>query len=160
MRKRRKQENLKIGILKLVSGQRRMALSGCSNGKNFLLLFLSLPPSLPPSFLPVRLAANESVFKRYDPSKTCFKSIDKINPYLLQDIVDCYKQSRNVCRTCYYRRHVQEPIVSSGRHCKGCKKIPQPLMMIPSSKMCENLGAIKSVPVPPPPKMMLQSSSK
>ena len=98
-------------------------------------------------------------FKRYDPSKTLFKTIDKINPYLLQDIVDCYKQARNVWRTCYYRRHVQEPVVT-GRSCRGCKKMPQPLVMIPASKMCENLNGSKYVPVSLPPKMMMQPAHK
>lgn len=150
MRKRRKQENLIIGTLKLVS-------DNTSKGQSVLL---SNPFFLSHFSYGIDTANESSVFKRYDPSKTCFKSIDKINPFLLQDIVDCYKQSRSVCRTCYYRRHVQEPIINSGRHCKGCKKIPQPLMMIPSSKMCENLGGMKSVAVPPPPKMMMQPSSK
>ena len=112
-----------------------------------------------PQLLFILAAAPESVFKRYDPSKTCFKSLDKINTYLLQDIVDCYKRARKVCRTCYYRRRAQEPVVPN-RHCKGCRKIPQSLVMIPASKMCENLGGVKMVPIPPPPKMMLQGSKK
>ena len=95
--------------------------------------------------------ASGTVFKRYDPAKTCFKSIYKINPYLLQDIVNCYKKAKTVCRVCYYRKQVQEPFYSN-RQCKGCKKIAQPLIMIPASKMCENLAGNKIIPIPPPPK--------
>jgi hypothetical protein len=104
-------------------------------------------------------AAFDPTFKRYDPAKTSFKSIDKINQYLLQDVVECFKQARNYCRTCYYRRHAQEPVVI-GRHCRGCKKIPQPLTMIPASKMCDNLNNAKMVPITPPPKMMMQQANK
>ncbi len=96
-----------------------------------------------------------SVFQRYDPTKALFKHVSKINSYLLQDIVDCYKKSKNICRTCYYKQNKIEQLSVPNRFCKHCKKVAAPLLLIPASKMCDNLAGSSTVAIPPPPKMLM-----
>ena len=96
-----------------------------------------------------------SVFQRYDPTKALFKHVSKINSYLLQDIVDCYKKSQNICRTCYYKQNRIEQLSVPNRFCKHCKKVAAPLLLIAASKMCDNLAGSSTIAIPPPPKMLM-----
>ncbi len=104
--------------------------------------------------------ANHSVFQRYDPTKALFKHISKINSFLMQDVVDCYKKSKNICRACYYKQSRIEVLSNPNRFCKYCKKVSAPLLLIPASRMCDNLPGSLSVAIPPPPKMLMAKINK
>lgn len=98
-------------------------------------------------------------FQRYDPTKTLFRNVTKINPYLLQDVVNCYKRSKTVCRSCFYKHKYQEPI-GANRHCRRCKRTAHPLTLIPASQMCDNLVSAKFLAIPAPPKAQMALANK
>lgn len=102
---------------------------------------------------------SHSVFQRYNPTKTMFKHISKINSYLLQDIVDCFKKAKKICRTCYFK-HSRVEYIGAHNKCKLCKRYVVPLVIIPASRMCDNLAGSKYVVVPPPPKMLMAKINK
>jgi len=93
--------------------------------------------------------------------KTSFKSADMINSTLLQDVVDCYKRCRIVCRVCYYKKRSKEPISASNHYgCRGTKKNPPRLILIPASKLCANIGNTSDVPIMPAPKFLLTKANR
>ena len=98
-------------------------------------------------------------FQRYDPTKTLFRNVTKINPYLLQDVVNCYKRFKTVCRSCYYK-HKSHDLLGSTHHCRRCKRVAHPLVLIPASQMCDNLFGAKLVAVPAPPKNHMTLENK
>ena len=98
---------------------------------------------------------------RYDPAKTCFKQVSNINPRLLQDVINCYKRGKAVCRQCFFRSQNQVDVVnaSSGqKKCIICKSSDTVLVM-PASKLCENSAGLNTVAVPPPPSKLLAADS-
>ena len=96
--------------------------------------------------------------QQFDPEKTLFKDISKINPVLLQDIVNCYKKSKYVCRTCFVRHHRQE-IIPAGKQCRQCKNTAA-IRVMPSSKMCQNFKDMKVLAIPSPPKVMMSPMNR
>ena len=82
-----------------------------------------------------------------------------INSMLLQDVVDCYKKSRIVCRVCYFKKRSKEPINASSHYgCRGTKKNPPKLILIPASKLCANIGGTSDVPILPVPVFLLKAN--
>ncbi len=99
---------------------------------------------------------------KFNPIKTSFKSVDMINSSLLQEVIDCYRKSRIVCRMCYFKKHSIEPINSSRSHVcsRGSKKNPPKLLIIPASKMCDNITGTSEVPILPAPKFLLAPGNR
>ena len=97
-------------------------------------------------------------YQKFDPKKTCLRSVGSINAKLLQDVVTCYKQVKRVCRTCYYLHRKQEPLEHSNR-CKSCNK-NEIIRLIPASKMCQNELNLNLIPVPLPPQSFMAHPSK
>ena len=91
--------------------------------------------------------------QRFLPEKTLFKDISKINPVLLQDVVNCYKKYKFVCRTCFFRHNCQEAM-HTGKPCRQCKNTAA-IRVIPASRMCKNFRDLKVLAIPPPPKMLM-----
>ena len=114
---------------------------------------------VPCQSLPLTKYLTGGTFQRYDPTKTLFRNITKINPYLLQDVVNCYEHFKTVCRTCFYKHNHQEPI-GANRHCHRCKRTTHPLVVIPASKMCNNLTGAKVLAIPSPPRTMMAIENK
>ena len=97
--------------------------------------------------------------KRFNPEQTVFKNITKINPYLLQDVVNCYQMKMIVCKFCFFRNNHREK-VGHNRYCRRCKRISPSILVIPASRMCKNFDNMKFIPIPPPPKVMLANGNK
>jgi hypothetical protein len=89
----------------------------------------------------------------FEPSKTHIKDISEIHPVLLQDVVNCYKKYKYVCRICFIRYNRQE-IVVGGKPCKRCKNATT-VRIMPSSKLCKNFRDLKILAIPPPPKVLM-----
>ena len=96
---------------------------------------------------------------RFDPERTVFKNISKINPYLLQDVVDCYRKAKIVCKYCFFRNRRQEKI-GLNRYCRQCKRTSPSVLVIPASKMCINFGNMTFLPILPPPKVLLANGNR
>ena len=99
-----------------------------------------------------------STSQRFDPEKTLFKDISKINPILLQDVINCYKKCKFVCRTCFMRHNWQE-ILLGGKPCRYCKNTAT-IRIIPASKLCKNFRDLKIVAIPPPPKILMSPMNR
>ena len=108
------------------------------------------PPSYPPSH-------TVPSPQQFDPEKTVFKDISKINPILLQDIVNCYKKSKFVCKFCFVNYHRQE-VIPGGKPCRQCKN-GMKILVMPSSKMCKNFKNMSVLAIPPPPKVLMVPSN-
>ena len=107
-----------------------------------------------------RHQVSRHVNKCFDPAKVFFKNVQMINAFLLQDVVDSYRRARRtVCHMCYYKRRIKVP-ADADRKCKGCKKLPQLLLLIPASTMCNNFERINEVPIHSPPKVLLTPSHR
>jgi hypothetical protein len=89
----------------------------------------------------------------FEPSKTHIKDISEIHPVLLQDVVNCYKKYKYVCRICFIRYNRQE-IVVGGKPCKRCKNTAT-VRIMPASKLCKNFRDLKILAIPPPPKVLM-----
>ena len=96
------------------------------------------------------------VFHLFDPEKTSFRHISKVNPRLLQDIVKCYRHSKIVCKFCFYHHKLQ--IFYAGKTCKHCKRQCEKLVLIPASRLCQNFGNFSVVPIPSPPRLFMEYS--
>ena len=90
---------------------------------------------------------------KFEPERTQFKDISKINPTLLQDVINCYKKHKYVCKTCFIRYNRQEILVG-GKPCRSCKNSTT-VRVIPASKLCRNFRNLKFVAIPPPPKVLM-----
>ena len=116
-----------------------------------------LPPSLQP--LPLQPLHYHLDAPRFDPEKTVFKDVSKINPHLLQDIVNSYKKSQTVCKFCFFRNRRQEKL-GANCYCKQCKRVNPTVIVMPSSKLCKNFANMKVVPVSKPPKVLMSGSNR
>ena len=94
----------------------------------------------------------------FDPAKTQFKDVSDIHPALLQDIVNCYKKYKYVCRTCFVRYNRQEIIVG-GKPCRKCRNTTT-TRIVPASKMCKNFRDLRVLAIPPPPKVLMAPTNR
>ena len=117
------------------------------------LSFLSPYPP-PPLYVPI--ATSGPLF--FEPSKTHIKDISEIHPLLLQDVVNCYKKYKYVCRICFIRYNRQE-IVVGGKPCKRCKNTAT-VRIMPASKLCKNFRELRILAIPPPPKVLMAPTNR
>ena len=123
-------------------------------------------PTRTHTYTPLKICPNLSIthpavesFQKFDPKKSCLRSVSSINAKLLQDVVACYKQVKRVCRTCYYLHRKQELLDPSKPRCKSCNK-NEVIRLIPSSKMCQNEFNLSMIPVPPAPVSFMSQPNK
>ena len=93
--------------------------------------------------------------KHFNPDKAIFLNVNMINATLLQDVVDCYRSTkRNVCHSCYYKR-CTKVLANANHECKECRRLPQLLLLIPASEMCDNFEGTEDVPINSPPEFLM-----
>ena len=102
------------------------------------------------------MAAPGPAYRPFDPEKTIFKDVSKINPTLLQDVVNCYKKKKIVCKACFFRNRGQEVVVSNNRPCHQCRE-SETVLVIPASRMCRNFSNSKSVVISQPPRLLMNA---
>ena len=85
--------------------------------------------------------------------------MSKINPHLLQDIVNNYKKSKTVCKFCFFRNRRNDKL-GANCYCKQCKRINPTVIALPASSLCKNFANMKVVPISKPPKVLMSGSNR
>lgn len=86
---------------------------------------------------------------KYKPDLVRFVRMREIPSDLLSAVVDCYKEHKIVCKGCFYVN--KELFESEGTKCRHCKKLFEPLHVIPSCSLCESYFG-DHVAIPPYPR--------
>ena len=77
--------------------------------------------------------------------------------------LQCYiRNAPQVCRFCYYRRKSSRLVSSSSDHpyCAKCQQQCETIWLMPASRLCENFGNLREIPIPPAPRWFFKNANK
>ena len=88
----------------------------------------------------------------YKVQETLFPKESFIDPLLVDDVVQCYKERQTVCRNCYYNSNKLSRGFDAKGLCTQCHWEFKKLLVIPKSQMTHNFYKSDMIAIPPWPR--------